>query len=158
MQVTIEQQHEWLSRLVGTWTVESECSMGPDQPPSTMKGTEVVRSLGGVWMVAETAYVAPDGTGTNIMTLGYDPLQQKFVGTFISSMMTFLWNYTGSLDESGMVLTLDTEGPDFHNGGMAKYQDIITIVSDDHRTLTSRSLQADGTWQQFVVCDYWRQK
>ena len=45
------------------------------------------------------------------MTLGYDPVQKRFVGTFIGSMMTHMWIYNGTLDAAGKVLTLDTEGP-----------------------------------------------
>ena len=35
------------------WTAEMNCSMGPDQPPSSSKGTESVRSLGGLWTLGE---------------------------------------------------------------------------------------------------------
>ena len=31
-------------------------------------------------------------------TLGYDPAKKKYVGTFIASVMTHLWIYSGSLD------------------------------------------------------------
>ena len=26
-------EHQWLQQLVGEWTAEMECVMGPDQPP-----------------------------------------------------------------------------------------------------------------------------
>jgi len=29
-----QKEHLWLQRLVGEWTVETECQMGPDQPPA----------------------------------------------------------------------------------------------------------------------------
>ena len=82
----------------------------------------------------------PDGElSTTMATLGYDPQKQRFVGTFIGSMMTNLWVYDGSLDASERVLTLDTEGPGMTGDGKtAKYQDIIEILSADQRTLTSR--------------------
>jgi hypothetical protein len=74
-------------------------------------------------------------------------------------MMTYLWIYDGQLDASGNVLTLDAEGPTFTGDGkMAKYKDIITLVSDDHRTLTSKMLGDDGTWQQFMEAHYRRKK
>jgi Protein of unknown function (DUF1579) len=69
MEVTPQKEHQWLDQLIGKWTYESECSMGPDQPPSKFKGTEVVRSLGGVWMIAEGEGEMPDGSlGQTIMT------------------------------------------------------------------------------------------
>ena len=39
---------------------------------------------------------------------------------------------------------------------MAKYQDVIAFVSDDHRTLTSRMLGPDGQWHQFMQAHYHR--
>jgi hypothetical protein len=160
MQVEPQQEHQWLQRLVGEWSVEGECIMGPDQPPSTHTGTETVRSIGGLWTMGEGQGAGPDGTSvTSIMTLGFDPQAKKFVGTFIASMMTHLWIYNGTLDPAGRVLTLDTEGPDFSGGpNLVKYQDIIEFVSDDHRILRSQLVGPDGKWIQFMTAHYRRKK
>ena len=48
-----QKEHQWLHKLVGEWTCESECSMGQDQPPMKNTGQETVRSLGGLWTVGE---------------------------------------------------------------------------------------------------------
>lgn len=150
-------EHNWLQKLVGQWSVETECRMGPDQPPSTMTSRESVRSLGGLWILGEGTIVDGEASHTNLTTLGYDPHSQCFVGSFVSSMMTHFWPYRGTLDPSGKVLTLDSEGPSFAgNGTMVKYQDIIELVDDDHRILSSRVLQPDGTWQPFMTAHYRR--
>lgn len=153
-----QKEHEWLHKLVGEWTSEMECSMGPDQPPMKDTGTESVRSLGGLWTIGEGASETPDGTPVrSIMTLGYDPQKQKFVGTFVASCMTHLWVYEGTLDEAGKVLTLDSEGPSFTgDGSMSRYQDIIEFVSDDHRILRSRMPAEDGNWIEFMTAHYRR--
>jgi hypothetical protein len=154
-----QRQHQWLTRLVGKWTFETECKMGADQPPMKFGGSEVVRSLGGLWMLAEGETEMPGGgTGQTIMTLGYDPQSERFVGTFIGSMMTHLWPYNGTLDAHEKVLTLDSEGPNFTGTGMASYQDIITLLSDDHRTLSSQYRTEDGQWHHFMMGHYRRQK
>jgi hypothetical protein len=150
------QEHQWLLKLVGAWVYESECNMGPDQPAMKTTGTEVVRSLGDLWMVAEGEGGTPDGRWNSLMTLGYDPQTQTFVGTFVASMMTHLWVYSGSLDGPAKVLTLDTEGPNFTDGKMTKYQDIIEIVDDNHRTLSSQTLGEDGQWHPFMKGHYRR--
>ena len=91
------------------------------------------------------------------MTLGYDPRSKRFVGTFVASMMTHLWLYNGTLDQAGKVLTLDCEGPSFSGGDtLAKYQDVIEFIDDDHRVLSSRILQANGEWQHFMTAHYRR--
>jgi hypothetical protein len=93
------------------------------------------------------------------MTLGYDPTKKRFVGTFIGSMMTFLWNYDGELDASGKVLTLNSEGPSFKGDGkMANYRDVIEFANDDERTLTSSTPGDDGNWNQFMKVTYRRKK
>lgn len=153
-----QSEHQWLQRLVGEWTYEHECIMGPDQPPMKATGIDTVRSLGGLWMLCEGKGEMPGGgTATSIMTLGYDPAKKRFVGTFIASIMTHLWIYEGTLE--GNVLTLDCEGPSFAGDGtMARYQDIIEFKSDDHRTLSSQVLGADGKWNRFMTAHYRRRK
>lgn len=153
-------EHQWLHRLVGEWTSESECSMGPDQPPMKSTGQETVRSLGGLWTVGEGENQMPDGDiFQSIMTLGYDPLLQRFVGTYVAGCMTHLWPYNGSLDTDEKVLTLDSAGPScVGDGTMAKYQDIIEFLSDDHRTLSSQYLGPDGQWVPFMKAHYHRVK
>jgi hypothetical protein len=155
-----QEEHRWLHRLVGEWTYEHECVMGPGQPPIKATGTHSVRSLGGLWIVGEGNGEMPGGgPATIILTLGYDPQRKLFVGTFIGSMMTHLWIYDGALDASGKVLTLDAEGPSFAGDGkLAKYQDVVAIESDDHWVLTSRVRGEDGTWNQFMTGHYRRKK
>jgi hypothetical protein len=153
-------EHEWLQKLVGTWDAEGEAMMGPDQPANKWKATEIVRSIGGMWVVGEGTGDMPDGgTATTIITLGYDPQKGKYVGTFVASMMANMWVYEGSLDAGGNVLTLDTDGPAMTpEGGTAKYQDIIEFKNNDLRTLTSRMQGPDGQWMQIMTATYRRTK
>jgi hypothetical protein len=149
--------HLWLHQLVGEWSTESECIMGPDQPNMHVTGSEVVRSFGKLWIIGEGTGDPQGGACDSIMTLGYDPRIKRFVGSFIASVMTHLWTYNGSLDASGRILTLDTEGPSYSGDGtMAKYQDIIEMITQDHRTLTSRMQSTDGSWHQFMKAHYRR--
>ncbi len=73
-------EHRWLQRLVGEWTYEAECDMGPGQPPVKTNGRESVRALGPLWTVGEwtcesddvrtlTSQVqGPDGQWTRFMS------------------------------------------------------------------------------------------
>jgi hypothetical protein len=153
-----QKEHQWLQKLVGKWTYETEASMGPGQPPSKCQGSETVRSLGCLWVLCEGQGEMPGGgAATMIMTLGYDPQKKRYVGTWVGSMMTHLWVYDGSLDPSGKVLTLNAEGPSFAGDGkMAKYKDVIELKSDDHRVMTSHLLGDDGKWSQFMTAHYRR--
>lgn len=160
MQAEPQKEHQWLQRLVGEWTYENECPPEPGKPPKKFTGTESVRSLGGLWVIAEGEGEMPDGKPAKmIMTLGYDPQKKAYVGTWLGSMMTHLWVYDGAVDATGKVLTLNADGPSFiEPGKTAKYQDIITFKTDDHRTLTSRTLGDDGKWTQFMEAHYHRRR
>jgi hypothetical protein len=148
-------EHQWLDRMLGEWTYTAECQMGPDQPPMQSSGTSVVRSLGGLWSVAE----GTDSHGTSLLSIGYDPVRKQFVGSFIASMMTHHWLYTGSLDDSGKVLTLDAEGPTMAGDGtMTWYQDIFESIDDNTRTLKSRIKMPDGQYVHFMQATYTRKK
>lgn len=154
-----QQEHRWLDRMVGEWTFEGECNMGPDQPAMKNTGSETVRSLGGLWTVGEGEGEMPEGgVARSVMTLGYDPKSGRFVGSFVASMMSHLWIYDGALDESGKVLELDAEGPSFDDKGTRKYRDSFEFIDDDHRVLTSRALGDDGQWQLFMTAHYYRKK
>jgi hypothetical protein len=160
METAPQKEHQWLERLVGEWTSEAEATMEPGKPPETFRGTESVRSLGGLWILAEGRGEMPGGGAmTTLITLGYDPLRARYVGTFVGSMMTHLWLYDGALDAAGRVLTLETEGPSMADQGkMAKYRDVIELESDDRRVLTSHVLGEDGKWHAFMTAHYRRTK
>jgi hypothetical protein len=92
-----------------------------------------------------------------IMTLGYDPMKNRFVGTFVGSMMTNMWVYEGALDAKGTTLTLDTEGPSMTgDGSIAPYRDVIEMKSDDVRVMTSQGQGPDGKWVAFMTTTYRR--
>lgn len=158
MKTEPQDEHQWLQKLVGEWTYETEAMMGPDQPPEKSTGTENVRSLGGLWIVAEGQGEMPGcGAVTMMITLGYDPQKQRYVGTWVGSMMTYLWVYDGELDADKKVLTLNSQGPAMTGEEkMANYKDVIEFEGDDHRILTSHALGEDGQWHQFMTAHYWR--
>jgi hypothetical protein len=160
MKTEPQKEHQWLQKFVGEWMYETEATMEPGKPPEKFGGTESVRSLGGLWILAEGQGEMPcSGVATTMMTLGYDPQNQRYVGTWIGSMMTHLWVYDGELDAAERVLTLNAEGPDMSTEGkMAKYRDVIEFKSDDHRVLTSHVLGDDGKWHEFMTANYRRQK
>jgi hypothetical protein len=151
-------EHGWLQKLVGEWSGEGEATMGPGQPPVQWTCQEVVRSLGDLWIVAEgTGNMPGGGTAHTAMTLGFDPVKGRYVGTFVGSMMTHMWVYEGERDATGNVLTLNTEGPGMSKeAGYSKYQDVIEIKADDLRTLTSVIQDANGEWHQVVKATYRR--
>lgn len=158
MKADLVDEHRWLQQLTGRWRLTFDPPEGSEHQDGGRAWEENARSLDGTWIVAEMTGTMPDGSSaTNILSLGYDPARKRYVGSFITSVMTHLWVYEGTLDDTGTVLTLDCEGPDFDTiGRTARYQDIITIKDVNTRNFSSRIQLADGTWKPVMSCDYQR--
>ncbi|MBA3886296.1 MAG: DUF1579 domain-containing protein [Acidobacteria bacterium] len=158
MKAELRKEHDWLHKLVGEWTTEFEAPGTDAQPPTVLKGTESVRSMQHAWVVGHGRGPMPDGSDSESMiTLGFDPDRERFVGTWVGTMMNHMWIYDGELDSSGRVLTLSSEGPSMDGQKhILRYQDVIEFVTDDHRTLTGRVQNADGQWHDMMVVNYRR--
>ncbi len=160
MKAEPRKEHQWLQTLVGEWGYEAEMTMKPGGAPQRCQGTESVRSLGGLWIVGEARGEMPGGGfATSIVTIGFDPAKKRYVGTWVGSMMEYMFVYDGSLDDSGKVLTLATEGPSMSGGGKtAQYKDVMEIQGDDRRQLTSYVQSDDGNWQILMTMTFRRTK
>ena len=91
------EHHRALDRLVGDWLYVTSTGMEDYDPEDPLKRwTEKVRSVGGLWVIAEgQGGMGSAGMSTMIMTLGYDPRLGHYVGSWIGSMMDKFWTYKG---------------------------------------------------------------
>ena len=146
-----EQEHQWLQQFVGEWESVSEGTAGPGQPALKVEASLTSRMLGDYWVVTE---MKGDIVGTPmqaIQTIGYDPIEKKYVGTWVDSMMHHLWKYEGWVDDTGKRLTLEAEGPNFMaEGKTTKFRDAYEFQSADHIVATSSMLGEDGQWITFM--------
>ncbi|TWT93733.1 DUF1579 domain-containing protein [Stieleria varia] len=150
-----QQEHVWLDRLVGQWKFEHECEM-PDGSKTSAQGLMNCRSLGGLWLICESSGDSPDGQWSSIMTLGFDPTQNQYVGTFIGSMMANIWPYHGVLDPAGNRLPLYSEGPKFDGSGLGKYRDTIETIDADTWLFISEIQTDSGEWKRFMLGSHTR--
>lgn len=153
-------QHEWLQRFVGEWETKVEVTNEPGQPSLMGKGTESARMLGGFWVVGQgqCEIAGMHGTMTSLFTLGYDPQKKKYVGTWVDSMNNFLWKYEGSVEASGKVLTLETQGPSPLKDGLVRFKEVTEFRTNDLRVFTSSMQGDDGKWITMVKAEYRRKK
>lgn len=151
-------EHQWLQKLVGEWRTETEMVMGPGGPKQKSTGTESVQNVGGLWSFGEGKATMPDGTGMEYKSaLGYDVSFKEYRGCWFASMSSHLWKYVGELSADGRTMTLNCKGPHMEKDGeTANYRDVIEIIDDNHRTLTSYGEGEDGKWQEFMKCHYYR--
>jgi hypothetical protein len=140
-------EREWLKQFEGEWHGD----VG-----------EVVwrtRTLGDLWTVFDIKGTMGGIPMTAMMTLGYDAQKKKYVGTWADSVFPHLWILEGTVDASGKILPLETEGPNPAGGGkMTKMKDTIELKSKDHFVLTSSMRGDDGKWNDFMTVNYRRKK
>lgn len=147
----------WLKQLVGEWDIEFRIHMQPEQPPAAVVGTDSVRALGDHWIIAETRTTMMNAPYNGVLSLGYDSQKKLFHGTWIDSLSGTLWVYTGTLNNDGDRLTLETEGPSLQDPGKtARYKEVIQITGEDRRTFSSSIESEDGTWITLVTIEYHR--
>ncbi len=154
-----QKEHDWLKQFVGEWESETEASFGPDQPKVKCKGVMSSRMLGGFWVVSESKTDMMGETMNAIQTIGYDAKSKKYVGTWVDSMFGHMWKYTGAVDDTGTVLTLEADGPNYLAAGKTtKFRDAYEFKSKDHIVATSSMLGEDGKWLTFMTGNIRRKK
>jgi Protein of unknown function (DUF1579) len=145
------EEHGLLQKFVGEWESEGEAFMAPGQPPTKLKGVESSRMIGGFWFVAQIKSTVPDFPYEQILTLGYDPVKKKHVGTVIDSMTSHIWQLEGTFDATGNVLTWETEGPVPDPKTPSKFREVTELKSPNHKVFTSSLLGPDGSWNPVMT-------
>lgn len=142
-----QKEHTWLQKFVGRWESESEVIMEPGKPPVKSKGSESARMLGGFWIVSEGKGEMMGSPFSSVLTLGYDPEKKQYIGTWVDSMTSKLWTYTGKVNDAGTTLTLESEGPcPLQPGKTIQFKETVEFKSADHRIFTSAMKGDDGQW------------
>jgi len=152
------EQHAWLQQLVGDWKVTYEAPSSTGTEPMQMEAIATTRKVGELWILIEGSAKFDGQTFSSFMTLGYSPSQEAFVGTWVDSMQTQLWVYRGTLDPTGKILTLISEGPSMVDASvMTEFRDVIELKSKDQYLLNSSVKGPDGAWMPIVSATYRRE-
>ena len=157
-QIQPTKEHQWLGRLIGNWAWSHDAPQTDDARMTKVEGTETYRALGSLWVQGEAVGPLPDGgMSVSQTTLTWDPARKRFAGTWVGSVMPYLWVYDGELDGDGRRLLLHSQGPAMDGtNALIPYLDVIEFVDDNTRTLTGHTKAADGTWAPFMTVEYRR--
>jgi hypothetical protein len=98
-------EHEFLKKDVGTWDAKVEMYTSPGAAPTVSEGTETISMVGPFWQVARFESQMMGEPFHGLGTLGYDPTQKKFVGTWIDSMTPGLSLAEGTYDSGTKTFT-----------------------------------------------------
>ena len=136
-----DEAHAWLRRMVGEW----EMTMGE------WTITETIEPLGELWVVTRAEGPGGEAPFRSMTTFGYDPALGKFVGSYVDTIQTRMWTYEGFLDESGTVLTFETEGPSMADPeGTTLYRDQYILEGADTKRIVTSAQDENGAWVQFA--------
>jgi hypothetical protein len=151
-------EHEWLQRFVGEWESDVEINM-PGQPTMNHKGTERAKMIGGFWVVSDIESGSTEMPYSLRVTVGYDPDQRKYIGTWVDSMSTNLGKYEGSVDAAGNILTLYTEANcPMQSTGPIKFKEVTEFKGPDQKVFTSSMLGENGEWTTILTVNARRKK
>lgn len=149
--------HEHLKAFVGTW--EATVTMkDPGGMEMEGKGTETNKLIaGGLWLVTdyEGDFGGMDFIGHG--TMGYDPSEKKYVGTWIDSFTDYIGHSSGEVSEDGKTFTMMVKVKDHETGEWTEMKEVSKIVDKDTKTLTFHNKVEEG-WAEFMKIEYTRKK
>ena len=142
--------HEWLARSVGTWDVKGLYYFGAGQDPVDAVGIETVEMMGPFWQSGRLEIELFDSKVDGITYLGFDPLRQVFVSTWIDSANPYLYRYEGSYDEETRLLSMSGVNTDPTSGKPAQYRSLAGYDLPDERSL-SLSIEIPGRTESEIL-------
>ncbi|TWU58889.1 hypothetical protein Poly51_16690 [Rubripirellula tenax] len=149
-----QKEHELLGRFVGEWTSTSKIVASDEQPSMECSGSMRSKMLGEFWVINEMSGDMGGAEFKAIQTIGFDASKEKYVGTWVDSMMNHLWHYEGRVDATGKKLVLLAEGPNFMaEGKLTTFRDSYEFVNADTFITTSEMMGDDGKWLTFMTAE-----
>lgn len=151
-------EHLVLQKDVGTW--DAEITLFPPAPgvaPMKSKGREKCELLpGGMWLISR---FEGDMMGTKFSgagTTGYDPVEKKYVGTWVDSMSPHMMQLKGEYDAAKSTMTTIGEGLDPATGAKYTAKLISRYLDDNNRTFEMHMPGPDGKQMKMMEIKYQR--
>ncbi len=158
----VTEHHDVLKRDVGVWDAEVKIwSQGPQADPLTSPGVETNRIMeGGLWLISDFKGTVAGQSFEGHGQFGFDPIKQKYVGTWVDSMSPFLSTMQGTYDPSSQTMTMMSEGRDPQTRKTVKSKSEARYVDDDHRTFTMSMANPaiPGQFVKVMQIDYTRRR
>ena len=153
-------EHKVIQQDVGTWDAKGKMWMPGTPEPSEFSGTEVNRSLGGMWIVSdfEGSFFGQSFVGHS--TLGYDMDAKKYVGSWMDSVSPYSSSMSGTYDPKTKTMTMDSTTVDPATGKLTKGKNVIVYKDANTREMTMyiQDPETPGEMTKSMVIVYTRRK
>jgi hypothetical protein len=153
------QEHAVLKNDVGTWDATMKIYSVPGEEPAVSEATETNELLpGGIWLLSnfEGEIMGMPFSGHGVT--GYDPVEKKYVGTWVDSMSPNMMRMEAEYDPATKTMTGYGEGRDPASGEMIKNKQISRTIDDDTRTFEMLMPDGEGGYQKMMEVEYTRRK
>jgi hypothetical protein len=131
----VSNEHKFLHKDVGTWDATMRIFPAEGAEPIESKGTETSELFqGGMWLVSQFKGEIFGMPFSGMGTMGYDPVDKKYVGTWVDSISPHLTLLKGEYDPASKTLTSIAEGRDFQTGQVTQSKHITRYIDENTRT------------------------
>jgi hypothetical protein len=152
-------EHQILKQFEGDWDATCRITGKADKESLQSQGREAARvSYGGFWLVTEFKGEAHQKTFDGRGTIGYDPVKQKYVLTWIDSLNPRMMTAEGSADKDGKVLTFYGGCVDPSDKTQVQDKLVFEVRDGDTRTLTFYTTGAEKKDQKGTEILYTRHR
>lgn len=149
-------EHSFLRRKVGTWDVSCEYFFDPSREPVRAEGVDIVEAVGDYWIVARGSFELPGLTVVGQALTGYDPVEQRFVGTWFDSATPFLYSFEGLFDTERDLLEMTGMNIDPQTGRPVHYRSKELFGAPDARLFELLVESTPGMETQILRYEYTR--
>jgi uncharacterized protein DUF1579 len=150
-------EHALLAKMAGSWEATvKEASMDPKTPPTTSKGTEVDRMVGGLWLVSDFNSEMGGKSFSGHGVLGYDTDKKKYVSVWVDTMSTSAAMGEGSYDAATNKLTMMSKTK--MEGQEVTMREVTEFKDADNLLFHLYMPGADGKEMEFLTIEYKRKK
>ena len=147
-------EHIKLKQHAGTWNVACKFYMDPSQPPMEAQAKETVEMVGEFWTVSKYEVEMMGMPFVGRATLGYQPHTQEWVSTWVDSMSSHLFYFTGK--EEGDTLTMTGEAWNCHVDAMCMHRTTEQRISSDEHIFEMFVTMPDGNEVKSMTMHYTR--
>lgn len=139
-------EHQVLARDVGTWDAVVRFWPTPDAAqPIESKAVEKNELLpGGMWLVSRFDGDFGGAKFTGVGNFGYDPVEKKYIGTWVDSMTPHLMITKADYDPATKTMTGTGETRDPATGQPSTIKNVSRYLDDDTRVFTMYMPDASG--------------
>lgn len=106
------EEHAWLARNVGRWTVDCSFFMDPSAPPLRVQATDTVEAHGPFFTVARFEADMMGMPFAGLATTSYSPVLGRFRSTWADTLSPHLFFFEGQRDPETGILEMTAEAPE----------------------------------------------